>query len=156
MNVMTEESEDTVVRQQSFEAGGPVELDLGVGSGRIEVRLSGENTVDVEVRHDPASAGPLSQGVSSLLNWLGGQFADQVGDVSPAEAIRQTRIDLTAGRLVVHTPKTLPLRTVPVAIIVHAPAGSHVTAHSGSANVTVTGAAGRLELETRSGDINAD
>jgi DUF4097 and DUF4098 domain-containing protein YvlB len=95
-----------------------------------------------------------------MLTWFsnqfGNQFSDQIGDVSPAEAIRQTRIDLTAGRLVVHTPKTLPLRTVPVAITVHAPAGSHVTAHSGSATVTVTGAAGRLELETRSGDINAE
>src|SRR2546430_6368607 len=95
MNVMTEESEDTVVRQQSFEAGGPVELDLGVGSGRIEVRLSGENTVDVEVRHDPASAGPLSQGVSSLLNWLRGHVSDQGGDVSPAEAVPPTRTGLT-------------------------------------------------------------
>jgi len=163
---MTEEFAETgsasedVVRQQSFDVDGPIEVDLSVGAGRIEVRLVTEPGVHIEVRHDPAAAGPLMASMSSLLNWVSGQFGDrfgdQIGDTSPAEAVRQTRIDLTAGRLVVRTPKALPLRTVPIAVTVRAPAGSHVTSHSGSANVTVTGGAGRLELQTGSGEISAD
>lgn len=149
------ETED-VVRQQSFDVSGPVELDLGVGAGRVEVRLVDETGVHVEVRHDPSAAGPLMAHMSSLLTWVSGQFGDQFGESSSAEAVRQTRIDFTAGRLVVRTPKALPLRTVPIAVTVRAPAGSHVTSHSGSANVTVTGGAGRLDLQTGSGEISAD
>jgi hypothetical protein len=154
---MTEETAaDALVRQQSFEVDGPIELDLGTGAGRIEVRLTDEPGVHVEVRHDPSAGSAFSNGVSSLLSWVSGQFGEQLGDTSPAEAIRQTRIDLTAGRLVVRTPKALPLRTVPIAIIVRAQNGSHVSAHTGSANVTVTGGAGRLDLHTGSGEIHAD
>src|SRR5256885_2361648 len=88
---------------------------------------------------------------TGLLPWVSSQFGDQLGRMSSAEAVRQTRIDLTGGRLVVRVPKSLPLRTVPIAVTVRAPAGSHVTTHSGSANVTVTGGAGRLDLQTGSG-----
>jgi hypothetical protein len=160
---MTEEFEDTtedpadeIVRQQSFDVDGPIELDLAVGAGRIEVRLVNEPGAHVEVRHDPAAGGPWMAGVSSLLTWVSGQFGDQVGEMSSAEAVRQTRIDLTGGRLVIRAPKSLPLRTVPIAVTVRAPAGSHVTSHSGSANVTITGGAGRLDLQSGSGEISAD
>jgi hypothetical protein len=159
MVAMTNEHETEtgdVVRQQSFEAEGPLELDLSVGGGRIEVRLVDEPGAHVEVRHDPGGAGAFMAGFSSILTWFNGQFGEQTGEVSPAEAVRQTRIDLSGGRLVVRAPKGLPLRTVPIAIIVSAPAGSHVAAHAGSANITVTGQAGRLDLHTGSGEIHAD
>ncbi|MPZ81472.1 MAG: DUF4097 family beta strand repeat protein [Actinophytocola sp.] len=156
---MTEDVED-VVRRQSFETDGPIEVDLGTGPGRIDVRLVDEPGVHVEVRHDPSGASPFSQGVSSLMSWLGNQFGNQLGDVIPpsvpAEAVRQTRIDLTGGRLVVRTPKEVQLRNVPVAVSVQAPMGSHVAAKSGSGDVVVTGSAGRLELHTGSGRISAD
>jgi Toastrack DUF4097 len=152
----TETSSEDVVRQQSFDVEEPVELDLSVGAGRLEVRLVSEPGVHVEVRHDPSSGGPLMAGMSSLLTWVSGQFGDQMGEMSSAEAVRQTRIDLTGGRLVVKTPKTLPLRAVPIAVTVRAPAGSHVSTHSGSANVTITGGAGRLDLHSGSGEISAD
>ncbi|HEV2784196.1 MAG TPA: DUF4097 family beta strand repeat-containing protein [Actinophytocola sp.] len=154
-----DEAED-LVRQQSFEVDGPVELDLRSGAGRIEVRLVDEAGVHVEIRHDPSAASPWMRGVSSLLTWVsdqfGGQFGEQVGEVSPAEAVRQTRIELTGNRVVVRTPLALPLRTVPVAVTVRAPAGSHVTARSGAASISVTGTAGRLDLHSGSGEINAE
>ena len=156
---MTEDAED-VVRQQSFETDGPVEIDVSTGPGRIEVRLVDEPGVHVEVRHDPSGASPFSQGVSSLVSWLGNQFGNQLGDVIPAsvpaEAVRQTRIDLSGGRLVVRAPKEVQLRNVSVAVSVQAPVGSHVTAKSGSGDVVVSGAVGRLELQTGSGRISAD
>jgi hypothetical protein len=163
---MTDEFADTsetagaasdVVRQQSFETTGPVELDLGVSSGRIEVRLVDEPGVHVEVRHDTSRGNnPLMQSVNSLINWVSGQFGEQAADMSPAEAVRQTRIDLVGTRLVVRTPKTLPLRAVSIAVSVRAPADSSVVASSGSAEISVTGPATRLDLQTGSGQISAD
>jgi hypothetical protein len=156
----TEDTTENVVRQLSFELDGVAELDLGTGAGRIEVRLVDEPGVYVEVRHDPSAASPWMQGVSNLLTWVSGTFGnqigDQIGEVSPAEAVRQTRIEQTGNRIVVRTPKALPLRTVPLALSVRAPAGSHVTARAGAADVSVTGTAGRLDLHTGSGQINAE
>lgn len=145
-----------VVRRQSFDTEGPIELDLAVGSGRIEIRLVEEPGAHVEIRHDPSAASPWAQGMSSLVNWFSGQFGEGGEEGSPAEAIRQTRVDLSGGRLVVRTSKALHLRGVPVVVTVRAPAGSHVEARSGSANVVVTGPAGRLNLVTGSGEVSAD
>lgn len=159
-------SEEGVVRRQSFEATEPVELDLGTGGGAVTVRLVDEPGVHVEVRHDPGAGNAWSQGVTNIMSWVntqfGGQIGGQFGETVPAgstaeeEAVRQTRVDFTAGRLVVRTPKELQLRNVPISVSVQAPAGSHVEARSGSGDVTVTGGAGRLDLHTGSGRISAD
>src|SRR5262249_21243874 len=111
MRTMTEDVED-VVRRQSFEHEGAAEIDLGTGAGRIEVRLVDEPGVHVEVRHDPSGASPFAMGVSSLMSWINTQFGQGMeAPPSPAaEAVRQTRIDFTSGRLVVRTPKDMQLR----------------------------------------------
>jgi hypothetical protein len=162
---VTEEQTDDVVRRQSFEADGAVELDLGTGGGAITVRLVDEPGVHVEIRHDPGSGSPWSQGVTSLMSWVSTQFpqfSGQLGDAVPqgstavAEAVRQTRVDYTAGRLVVRTPKELQLRNVPIAVSVQAPTGSHVEARSGSGAINISGPAGRLNLHTGSGRITTD
>ncbi|MFI7676662.1 DUF4097 family beta strand repeat-containing protein [Actinophytocola sp. NPDC049390] len=159
-------TDDNVVRRQSFETDGPAELDLGTGGGAITVRLVDEPGVHVEIRHDPDAASPWAQGVTNLMSWvsnqfgsqLGGQFGETVpeGSSAEAEAVRQTRVDFTAGRLVVRTPKEIQLRNVPVVVSVQAPVGSHVEARTGSGDVTVNGGAGRLNLHTGSGRISAD
>ncbi|GAB3450241.1 DUF4097 family beta strand repeat-containing protein [Actinophytocola sediminis] len=153
----TEGSEE-LVRQQSFEVDGPVELDLATGPGRIEVRLVDSPGVHVEVRHEPHGGTPFAQGVSNLMNWIGYQFGnlDPAEGSLPAEAVRQTRVDLSGGRLVVRAPKDMHLRNVAVAVSVQAPLGSQVAAKTGSGDLTVTGAAGRLELNTGSGRISSD
>lgn len=145
-----------VIRRQEFDADGPLELDVVVGAGRVEVKLSDQPGVTVEVRHDPASASPWSEGFSSLLSWFSGQFGDGAQLGSPQDAVRETRIDLTGGRLVVRTPKALPSRGVPLAVTVTAPSASAVEVRSGSATVRVSGAAGRLIVATGSGDVHAE
>ena len=159
-------TEENVVRRQSFDAEGPVELDLGTGGGGVTVRLVDEPGVHVEIRHDPEAASPWAQGVTSLMSWVstqfGGQLGGQFGETVPpgssveAEAVRQTRVDFTAGRLVVRTPKDIQLRNVPILVSVQAPFGSHVEARTGTGDVTVNGGAGRLNLHTGSGRISAD
>lgn len=159
---MTEAQDATdtedLVRRQSYEFEGPVELDLGTGPGRIDVRLVDSPGIHVEVRHDPHGASPIAQGVSSLMNWIGYQFGnlDPAEGSLPSEAVRQTRVDFTGGRLVVRAPKDMHLRNVAVSVSVQAPAGSHVAAKSSSGDVLVSGAAGRLELVTGSGRISTD
>jgi hypothetical protein len=149
---------EELVRRQSFETEGPVELDLGTGSGRIEVRLVEEAGVHVEVRHDSQEAHPFAEGVSSLVSWIGTQFGnlDPAEGSLSAEAVRQTRIDFTPGRLVVRSPKDMHLRNIAVSVTVRAPVGSHVSARSSSGDLRVSGAAGRLQLTTASGRIDTD
>lgn len=163
---MTDETtDDSVVRRQSFEAEGPVELDLGTGGGAVTVRLVDEPGVHVEIRHDPNAGSPWAQGMTNIMSWVSTQFpqfSGQLGDALPpgasaaAEAVRQTRVDYTAGRLVVRTPKELQLRNVPIAVSVQAPTGSHVEIRTGSGDVTVSGGAGRLNVHTGSGRITTD
>lgn len=148
------------VRKQSFDAEGPLELDLSNGSGRIEVQLTDRSGVDVEVRHDPSATNPLAQGINSLISWFsdqfGGQFPRGNADFLPIEAVHQTRIELTGQRLVVRPPKSHGFRHVPLHITVHAPSGSRVDARSGSGDVAVTGSAGRVDIQSGSGDIAVD
>lgn len=164
---MSEEApHEELVRTQDFVADGPVELDLGVVAGAIDVLLSetdsdtggdkAARTVSVELREDSNSTSPWVHGLASTLNWITEQFGDQFGaelSASTAEAVAQTRIDMVGRRLVVRTPKQLPLRHIPLALTVRAPAGSRVEIKAGSARVTTTGTAGRADVSTSSGDV---
>ncbi|MQA61408.1 MAG: hypothetical protein GEU86_07895 [Actinophytocola sp.] len=167
---MSEAPHEELVRTQDFVADGPVELDLGITVGRIDVLLSDTDsdtdsatggdeaarTVSVELREDPSSASPWVHGLASTLSWITEQFGDQFGaelSTSTAEAVSQTRIDMVGRRLVVHTPKQLPLRHIPLALTVRAPAGSRLEVKTGSARVTTTGTAGRADVATSSGDV---
>ncbi|XVV02111.1 DUF4097 family beta strand repeat-containing protein [Actinosynnema sp. CA-248983] len=144
-----------VVRQQSFEVEGVVEIDIALLAGRVQVHLVDEPGVHVEVRHEPAPGDSWTAGLTGLLSWVNDQFG-QGGAATPPDAVRDARIELTGQRLKVQSSKALPLRAVPLGVVVRAPVGSHVIAKSGAADVTVTGVAGRLEIQTGTGDVTAD
>ncbi|TQM83509.1 putative adhesin [Saccharothrix saharensis] len=149
--------ESDVVRQQSFEVDGVVEVDVALLAGRVRVHLVDEPGVHVEVKHDPSPGESWSAGLNGLLNWVNNQFGGAQGQPSgPADAVRDARVELSGGRVKVHSSKALPLRAVPLGVTVRAPVGSHVITKAGSADVTVTGAAGRLEVQTGTGDVTAD
>ena len=149
--------ESDVVRQQSFEVDGAVEVDVALLAGRVWVHLVDEPGVHVEVKHDPSPGESWAAGLSGLLTWVNDQFGNGRGQpAGPAEAVRDARLELSGGRVKVHSSKALPLRAVPLNVTVRAPAGSHVITKAGSADVTVTGAAGRLEVQTGTGDVTAD
>ena len=143
-----------LVRRHSWDVPGAVDLDLSLTSGRIEVVLSDEPGVHVELRHEPSAGNAWTEGLAGILNWVNDQFG--AGAPSPAEAVRQARIDLIGQRVRVHAAKALPLRATPLAAVVHAPNGSRVEVHTGSATVTITGAAGRLDITNGTGDVSAD
>src|SRR5437763_11341169 len=99
------EQDEPTVRRENFDADGPVEIDVALGSGRVSIALVEEPGVSVEVRYDPSVENPWMQGISSMLNWFGGQFGQPSPADAPAAAVRETRIDLSGQRLVVHAPK---------------------------------------------------
>ncbi|WP_112273324.1 DUF4097 family beta strand repeat-containing protein [Lentzea terrae] len=156
---MTEPSEPTgVVRQQSFEFAGIAEIDISLLSGRVQVHLADEPGVHVEVRHDPTAGNSWTEGLSSVLSWVSGQFGPDkgAGPGGPEDAVREARVELLGNRLRIESSKALPLRAVPLSVVVTAPVGSHVTSRTGAADITVTGGAGRIDLNTGTGSVSAD
>ncbi|WP_370965776.1 DUF4097 domain-containing protein [Amycolatopsis sp. cg9] len=150
---------DELVRIDDFETEVPLELDVSVTIGRVEIVLEGDSGARVELRHDQGEQQPWVAGVNNLLSWVGERFGDQLGvdpAASPAEAVRQSRIEKLGNRLVVQAPKAWQLRNVALAVKVHAPVGSHVEVRAGAADVTVTGSAGRVDLLTGSGEVKLD
>lgn len=158
---MTEQPSDDVVRVHDFDTDGPIEIDVATGAGQVDIRLSESasgdmSPVHVELRHDPSSGSPWTQGMAGMLNWVSDQFGDQLGAElrgSPADAVADCTVDMAGNRLVVRSPRQLPLRHQPLAVSVVAPAGSSLKLKTGSASVTVTGQADRADVATSSGDI---
>lgn len=156
------EHDDTdvpVVRQQDFDGEGPIDVWVELDSGRLDIQFEDDSAdpgrVAVQVRADPVSQPPWSAGIAGLLSWLGEQTgAARPGELA-AEAVRHTAIDFTGRRLAVRSPRDFPLRTVPLTIQVTAPAGSSITARSGSADIAVDGVADRLDASTGSGQVRA-
>jgi DUF4097 and DUF4098 domain-containing protein YvlB len=156
---MAEPQGEELIRTETFTAEGPLDLDISVTIGQIDIELGDSAEAFVEVRHDPDVNQPWAQGVTNLLNWVSERFGDQFGgDLrgTPAEAVQQTRIEQTGRRLVVRAPKPLPLRNIPLAVTVRAPAGSALEIRAGSADVTVTGPSGRADVLTGSGEVKLD
>jgi hypothetical protein len=146
--------QDEVVRKQFFDASGPLDIDLALGAGRVTIALTEEPGAAVEVRYDPSATNSWMQGLSSVLNWFGGQFGSEGSDEARYAAVHDTRIELVGQRLIVHTPKRQ--RLVPLAVTVRAPAGANLELAAGSADMTITGPAGRVKLSTGSGNVSMD
>ena len=147
------QQQDGVVRKEHFDAAGPLDVDVAIGAGRVTITLSEEPGTTVEVRYDPSATNVWMQGLSSVLNWFGGQFGDGFDEAKGA-VVDETRIDMVGRRLVVHAPKRH--RMVPLAVTVRAPAGSHLEVAAGSADMVVTGPAGKVKLHTGSGSVTMD
>lgn len=152
-------NQEELVRTQAFPVEGALELDVSVAIGRVEIKLDAGEEALVEVRHAPSGQPSWADGVTGVLNWVSERFGEGLGtDLtgSPADAVEQVRVELTGKRLAVRAPKALPLRHIPLAVKVHAPAGSNVEVRTASADVTVTGAAGRADIVTGSGEVTLD
>ncbi|MGH3872335.1 MAG: DUF4097 family beta strand repeat-containing protein [Pseudonocardiaceae bacterium] len=152
------EHDDTSVPMvRSFECTGPVDVSVDLDSGRLEIQLENSSApgVAVQVRADPASRPPWTTGIAGLLGWLGEQAGGAPPGELAAEAVYRTMIDFTGSRLIVRSPRDLPLRTVPLTIQISAPSGSSITARSGSADITIDGVADRLDATTGSGQFRA-
>ncbi|MDQ3761766.1 MAG: DUF4097 domain-containing protein [Actinomycetota bacterium] len=154
-----DDTDVSVVRQQDFECDGPIDVWVELDNGQLDIKLEEDAAdpggVTVQIRPDPASQPPWNVGIAGLLTWLGEQTGGTPLGELAAEAVRRTAIDFTGQRLTIRSPRDFPLRTVPLIVLVTAPSGSSITARSGSADVTVTGLATRLDAATGSGQVRA-
>ncbi len=149
--------ESEVVRQQSFEVEGTVDIDVALMAGRVQVHLVDEPGVHVEIRHEASVGENWTAGLNSLLSWVNDTFSGGKGQpAGPGEAVRDARLELSGRRLRVQSSESLALRAAALGVIVRAPSGSSVTTKTGAADVTVTGTAGKLDIKTGTGDITAD
>lgn len=146
---------DEIIQRQNFAVDGPVEIDLSIVTGRVTVALVEEPGASVEVKHDPSAGNGWFANLGGLINWIGEQFGESAAMGGPADAVRETTVELNGQRLTIRAPKGR-LRMVPLAVTVRAPAGSNLELRSGSADVSVTGPAGRAIIATGSGEISLD
>jgi DUF4097 and DUF4098 domain-containing protein YvlB len=125
------------MRNERFDTPGTLRLDLSVPAGEIDVRTAdgAETTVDLE---------PLRQNDASV------------------EAVRSARIELRdrgadGQELVVEVRGSRGLglfsRGAEVRLAVRCPAGAHLRAQAGSADVRAEGRYGSAEVRTGSGDV---
>jgi DUF4097 and DUF4098 domain-containing protein YvlB len=126
--------------RKEFEVNGPVELDLRLAAGEIEVDPTLEDRIELtlEGRDEEAQA---------LVDNAHVELADQAG----------------RPKLIVDVPSKrggFPLGLVfgrqDVSCRVRCPEGSLVTARTKSADVTMRGTVGGLDVATASGDVVAD
>lgn len=153
----SEMKDDRPSRRESFGASGPLDIDVTITSGRVTVHLVDEPLAGVEIVHEPGSENPFLQSIANIMEWVSDRFGDpNAANVQMAKAaVEESRISLSGQRLAVTGPKQR-LRMVPLSVTVRAPQGSQVTVRSGSADVTVTGSAGRCTIETGSGEVAVD
>jgi putative adhesin len=159
-------------RQEHFDVRGPVDAVVEIDAGRVDVRLApataeGSPEVRVEVTADLEGAPGWVRGLAGLVEAAGGlerRFGFDLGaipglGVRPGEdpeeraarAVAAVEITLEDGRLVVHGPREVVLRAVPLHVTVHAPADGGVTVHAGAAPVDVTGRPGPVDIGTTGG-----
>lgn len=151
-DVTDDGTSDEIVRRENFDATGPLEVDVALGAGKVSIALVEEPGASVEIRCDPDLANPWLQGLSNMINWFGCQFGG-LEDAKEA-VVWETRVELVGRRLLVHAPKRHHM--ISLAVTVRAPAGSHLDLNAGSADMIVTGPAGRVKLHTGSGTVTMD
>lgn len=149
-------------RTEHFTTATEPTIEVHIGAGDVTVHLADEQTghtageATVDIQHAPWAGPSWSDGMNAMLNLFGEQFASQFGTdprPDPADAVARARVEQLGDRLVIASPKTMPARNVPLAVAVHAPAGSALRLRTASADVTVTGDAGTTEITTGSGDV---
>ncbi|MDL5156323.1 DUF4097 family beta strand repeat-containing protein [Actinomycetospora termitidis] len=158
-------------RTERFPATGAADLTIEIDAGRVDLRLDATDAVTVEVASDVEGAPGWVQGLAGLVDAAGGlekRFGVDLSalaglgvrrDESPEEraarAVAETEIAWEAGALRVRSPREVALRTVPLAVVVHAPEGSAGTVRAGAAPVDVAGRPGTVEVST-TGAVSLD
>jgi hypothetical protein len=154
-------------RDERFDVDGPVDVAVEIDAGRVDVRLAETAEVRVEVTADPEGAPGWVRGLAGLVDAAGGlerRFGFDLGVLSglgghpgedpeerAARAVAAVEIALDDGRLTVRGPREVALRSVPLLVTVHAPAGSGVAVRAGAAPVEVTGRPGAVDVRTTGG-----
>lgn len=148
------------VRELDGSGDGPVEVDVALDVGRVEIDLGPVAAGDhpVHVRVEAVAGGPgLLGGLAAVLGRLGDGLTGTRLEDRTATALAATTVTWDAGtrRLEVRGPRELALRSVALLVTVRAPASSGVRVRAGAAEVSVRGRAGDVAVHA-TGDVSLD
>jgi len=121
---------ETVPRTEAFPCEGPIELELRIREGEIEVKAGAVDHVRVEIS-------PLD-------------------DEKDERSVRETRIEYSEqrGKLLVRGPRSFHRQGI--GVFVETPAGSKVEARAHRGSIAASGTLSSLEAATGGGSVTAD
>jgi DUF4097 and DUF4098 domain-containing protein YvlB len=148
------DTEQTFERTEVFHCDGPAELDLRMGTGRLELRAVDSPGIRVRVAIEPAAARGWEQGLESALGRVSaGQYKPSDADL---HALREMQISFSEerSRLVIRAPRTF--KRTGLAFTIDVPKDSRVAARIHRGSATVSGTLAGLNAATGSGNIRAE
>jgi hypothetical protein len=129
------------VRQESFSCDGPIEIDIRLGRGRVELRPSQARAVRIDIA--PAKEHRPGEGPAAGREAL---------------SLERTRVSWSAeGRkLSIRSPREHRLRRIPLDVVVDAPAHSQLVVGGEGVDVDAAVTLHRLETRIGQGSVHAE
>jgi hypothetical protein len=122
--------------QRTLQVTGPVNLDLNIGSGSVNVRTGSSSEVQVT-------------GHIKTTNWLGGNADERVKRIEANPPIQQSGNDIRIG----HVDDTELLHNISISYDLVVPAETELRSHTGSGSQSVEGLQKQIEIESGSGSL---
>jgi hypothetical protein len=122
--------------QRTLQVTGPVNLDLNIGSGSVNVRTGSSSEVQVI-------------GHIKTTNWLGGNADERVKRIEANPPIQQSGNDIRIG----HVDDTELLHNISISYDLVVPAETELRSHTGSGSQSVEGLQKQIEIESGSGSL---
>jgi DUF4097 and DUF4098 domain-containing protein YvlB len=122
--------------QRTLQVTGPVNLDLNIGSGSVNVRTGSSSEVQVI-------------GHIKTTNWLGGNADERVKRIEANPPIQQSGNDIRIG----HVGDTELLHNISISYDLVVPAETELRSHTGSGSQSVEGLQKQIEIESGSGSL---
>jgi hypothetical protein len=122
--------------QRTLQVTGPVNLDLNIGSGSVNVRTGSSSEVQVI-------------GHIKTTNWLGGNADERVKRIEANPPIQQSGNDIRIG----HIDDSELLHNISISYDLVVPAETQLHSHTGSGSQSVEGLQKQIEIESGSGSL---
>ncbi len=141
-------------RTEVFPCDGPVEVDVRIRRGRLDVCATDAPGIRVQVVAEPSDAPRLEQGVERALERI------SAGEIAPSlaenHAVRETEVTFSEERrrLEIRTPRSF--QRIGLSVRIEVPEGSRLAARLHRGSLTATGLLAGLHAATGSGDIRSE
>lgn len=122
--------------ERTLKVSGAVDLEIETGSGSVNVRTGGSNTVHVS-------------GTIKASNWFGADPTEKIRRIEANPPIQQSGNDIRIGHLV--DPELR--RNISISYEVEVPPETRLRSHTGSGGQTIQGIRGPLDVQSGSGSL---
>lgn len=141
-------------RTEVFACDGPVEVDVNIRNGRLDVLATDVPGIRVRLSIEPGAARRWEQGLEDTRDRISaGEYAPSDAD---AHALRDSEVSFSDEhrRLLIRTPRSF--RRVGIGVTVEVPDGSRLAARFHRGSLTTSGVLTGLRVGTGSGDIRTE